>query len=194
MPYILYRYKPLYTLNTLFFKSLIMSKIINARMVARMDKPFVVFMIGMRVNNFWKVHKWLPVAMAMPRMIKELMARPGSGFMGAESWFGRTTIMVQYWESVEKLTSYARDPSKDHYPAWIEFNKNIASNGDVGIWHETYVVQPDQYKTVYNNMPHFGLGKIGDLVSAQKYPQRIKTRPAPTEAPLADSAAPVMPE
>ena len=27
----------------------------------------------------------------------------------------------------------------------------------VGIWHETYVVQPDEYETVYNNMSPHGL-------------------------------------
>ena len=27
----------------------------------------------------------------------------------------------------------------------------------MGIWHETYVVQPGQYEAMYGNMPIFGL-------------------------------------
>ena len=38
------------------------------RLTAEMDGDFVVFLIGMRVNKPWKVHKWLPVARAMPRL------------------------------------------------------------------------------------------------------------------------------
>jgi hypothetical protein len=40
------------------------------------------------------------------------------------------------------------------------------SNGNVGIWHETFRVAAGQYETVYNNMPEFGLGKAGMLVPA----------------------------
>lgn len=53
-----------------------MKKIIPQRMTAQIEGDFVVFIIGMRVNKFWKVHKWLPAAMAMPRMLKELSIAP----------------------------------------------------------------------------------------------------------------------
>jgi hypothetical protein len=141
-----------------------MNPVINSRMTARMEKDFVVFLIGMRINKFWKMNQWFPVAMAMPRMIRELSANPASGFLGAESWFGRTTIMVQYWESFDKLEAYARDKNNQHYPAWLDFNKRIRQTGDVGIWHETYKVSPGNYEVFYHNMPPFGLGKAGELV------------------------------
>jgi Domain of unknown function (DUF4188) len=41
-------------------------------MTARIDGELVVFLIGMRINRLWKCIKWLPVARAMPRMIREL--------------------------------------------------------------------------------------------------------------------------
>ncbi|MFQ5488609.1 MAG: DUF4188 domain-containing protein, partial [Gammaproteobacteria bacterium] len=100
---------------------------------------FVVFLIGMRINRLWKIHKWLPVAMAMPRMIEELYRNPDLGFLCHEQWVGRTTIMIQYWRTFEHLESYARNKSSKHLPAWAEFNRNISNNGDVGIWHETYL-------------------------------------------------------
>jgi hypothetical protein len=142
-----------------------MNPLINHRMTAHMEKDFVVFLIGMRVNKFWKVHQWWPVAMAMPGMVRELSANPASGFLGAESWFGRTSVMVQYWESFEKLEAYAQDKKSAHYPAWLNFNKRIRKTGDVGIWHETYKVSPGQYEVFYHNMPPFGLGKAGALVA-----------------------------
>jgi hypothetical protein len=141
-----------------------MAGIIDARMAAVMEGEFVVFLIGMRINKPWKVHKWLPVFLAMPKMIKELRARPESGFLG---YSGLGKIMVQYWRSFEHLEAYARDHNRLHWPAWVDFNKKIGkSRGDVGIWHETYLIKPGQYEAVYSGMPPYGLGKAGKLVPA----------------------------
>jgi hypothetical protein len=144
-----------------------MNTVINERMTARMDKDFVIFLIGMRINKFWKIHQWLPVAMAMPKMIIELSKNKESGFLGYQQWFGKTTIMVQYWESFEKLEAYSRNRDAQHFPAWVNFNKKIKNSGDVGIWHETYQIKAHQYENVYHNMPPFGLGKVGDLIPAK---------------------------
>jgi hypothetical protein len=145
--------------------------ICRERLCAEMDGEFVVFLIGMRINKLWKVHKWVPVMLAMPRMLRELMATPASGLLSCEMWFGRTTIMVQYWDSKEKLLSYATNKDAEHLPAWKMFNQSIGTNGDVGIWHETYVITPGSYENVYANMPEFGLGKAGVLnpASGKRY-------------------------
>ena len=42
----------------------------------------------------------------------------------------------------------------------------MKSNGDVGIWHETYKVREGEYECIYNNMPKYGLGKVGELIPA----------------------------
>ncbi len=136
-------------------------------MTAETNENFVVFLIGMRINKWWKVNQWLPVASAMTGMVKELYANPEMGLMSHEQWFGRTTIMVQYWKSFEHLENYAKSRSSSHLPAWSRFNKKIASNGDVGIWHETYLSKPNNYECVYNNMPEFGLAKAMTLVPAK---------------------------
>lgn len=138
--------------------------IIRERVTAQMTGDFVVFLIGMRINRPWKIHRWLPVAQAMPKMLRELYTRPDSGLLGHEMWFGRTTIMVQYWRSAEQLMSYATDRDSTHLPAWRAFNRAVGMNGDVGIWHETYVISPDSYESIYVNMSPFGLGKVGTLV------------------------------
>ena len=82
-----------------------MGTVLGKRMAAQMDGEFVVFLIGMRINKPWKVHKWLPVFLAMPKMIKELEARPESGFLG---YNGMGKIIVQYWRSFEHLEAYAQ--------------------------------------------------------------------------------------
>ncbi|HUP09735.1 MAG TPA: DUF4188 domain-containing protein [Caldimonas sp.] len=136
------------------------------RLHAQLEGGFVLFLIGMRVNVLWKVHRWWPVAMAMPRMLRELAQRPELGFLGGHAWGGRTPIVVQYWRSLDQLLAYARERDAAHLPAWREFNRRVGTHGDVGIWHETYVVAPGGYENVYVNMPPFGLGRVGTLAPA----------------------------
>jgi hypothetical protein len=133
-------------------------------------------MIGMRINKPWLVHKWLPVAKAMPRMIEELCRQPEMGFVHAESWFGRTTIMVQYWRSLDQLLAYARAKEAEHLPAWRAFNKAVGTDGSVGIWHETYVASPGSYESIYVNMPPFGLSKAGTVYPATGGKQSAASR------------------
>lgn len=65
----------------------------------------------MRINKPWKPQKWLPVLLAMPKMIKELQAHPESGFLG---YTGLGKIIVQYWRSFEHLEAYARSHDNQH--------------------------------------------------------------------------------
>ncbi len=143
-----------------------MGNIINQRMTAEIKGDFVVFLIGMRINRFWKLHKWIPVARSMPGMLRELSMKPESGFLGFQILGGIPPVIVQYWRSFEQLEAYAKDREGLHYPAWKDFNTRIRSNGDVGIWHETYLVKEGSYECIYHNMPKFGLGKVGELVPA----------------------------
>ena len=142
-----------------------MAQIFDRRMTAELDGEFVVFLIGMRINKPWKVHKWLPVFLAMPRMLKELYADKDSGFLGH---IFTMKVIIQYWRSYDQLEAYARSHDNQHWPAWVDFNQRMKdSRGDVGIWHETYVVKPGGYETVNSGMPAIGLGTVGRLVPAE---------------------------
>ena len=157
-----------------------MGKLIERRVCAEVDGGFVLFLIGMRVNKPWKIWSWLPVATAMPRMLAELAAQPRLGLLHARSHFGFPNVMVvQYWKSFEALEAYAKARDRAHLPAWQAFNKAVGSNGDVGIWHETYVIEPGRYENIYNNMPPHGLGAVGRIVDAvgarQAARQRVKS-------------------
>ena len=160
-----------------------MARMIEKRVCAEVDGGFVVFLIGARINKPWKVWKWWPVATAMPRMLAELARQPELGLLHARNMFSFPDAMViQYWKSFEALEAYAKARDKAHLPAWQAFNKAVGSNGDVGIWHETYIVEPGKYETIYNNMPPFGLGLAGRLVDAvgarQAARQRVKGKVA----------------
>jgi len=136
-----------------------MNEIHKERMVPITQVPFVVFIFGIRLNTIWKVHKWIPVIQAKNRIIKELYTRKDSGFLGHESWNGNPLLTIQYWSSYEQLLFYAREKSAAHFPAWVSFNERYGKDGDIGIWHECYVIKEGCYEAVYKNMPAFGLGR-----------------------------------
>ena len=154
-----------------------MSNVIDQRMTVQIDGNLVVFLIGMRINKFWKFHKWVPAFLAMPRMLKELDQHPEAGCLGHS---GVRRTIVQYWRSFEHLEAYARAKDKQHWPAWVDFNRRVGgSRGDVGIWHETYIVKPGEYEAIYSGMPPHGLGKIGRLVPATGDRDAAKSRLSP---------------
>ncbi len=139
----------------------------NVRMTNAAEGDVVVFLIGMRVNRWWKPWQWLRTALAMPRMLAELAAHPELGMLSSEAWFGRTTLLVSYWKSMDHLLAYAKQRNAEHLPAWRAFNQHVGMNGDVGIWHETYRVPAGSFETVYLNMPAFGLGKASGVREAR---------------------------
>ena len=67
---------------------------------------------------------------------------------------------MQYWRSHGELLTFARSKQATHFPAWVKFNEYVALNGDVGLWHEIYVVQADQMEGLYRNMEPIGLGRF----------------------------------
>jgi Domain of unknown function (DUF4188) len=137
-----------------------MSKVVPGRFSAQIDEPFVVFAIGMQVNNMWAVNKWLPTVQAMGPMLNVLHKYPEKGFLGQESFFRLfpiCTLMMTYWKSFEHLEHFARNTDDPHLEPWRAFNRSIGSDGSVGIWHETYLVPAGQSESIYVNMPVFGL-------------------------------------
>ncbi len=146
-----------------------MPQVFSGRFTAQTNEPFVVFLIGMRANKFWSLSKWMPVALAMPPMLKTLYENPEKGFLGGENFFRIspvTTLLLSYWRSFEDLENFARNPSEPHLEAWKTFNKSVGTDGSVGIWHETYCVDAGKYEAVYANMPKFGLAAATEHVPA----------------------------
>jgi hypothetical protein len=139
--------------------------VVEGRHTAAYDGDVVVFLIGMRINSLRAFKAWLPVAKAMGPMLRELSKDPDSGLLGFRTlptWRGVT--LIQYWESVEKLQSFANDGNRTHRPAWLDYFKQSYKSGAAGIWHETYIVPAGNTETIYGNMPLLGLGKVAGVV------------------------------
>lgn len=140
-----------------------MSTVFKGRYTSRIEGPFVVFLIGFRINRLLAVHKWLPIARAMPPMLQELYANPALGFLGSETCLApRGATVIQYWRSFDHLLAYAHAGDSHHLPAWKAFNQSAGNaDGSVGIWHETYQVAAGQSECIYANMPLYGLARAG---------------------------------
>lgn len=107
-----------------------MAQVFPGRYAAQSNEPFVVFLIGMRVNRLFALQSWIRVARAMPPMIAELQRQPELGLLHAEFFmYWRGVGVIQYWRSFEQLHAYAHARDAKHLPAWAEFNKRIGGNG-----------------------------------------------------------------
>ena len=137
-----------------------MAKIYTGRYHVERDEPFIVFLIGMRINRLWAIHKWWSPLMATLRNLRSVDSRtPPEGYLGGEvylSWPGLN--MVQYWESFEHLENYSKDPNLPHLKAWQHLAKQSKTDHTFGYWHETYQVNPGEFECIYGNMPRIGLG------------------------------------
>ncbi|KRD13630.1 MULTISPECIES: DUF4188 domain-containing protein [unclassified Streptomyces] len=148
----------------------------------------VVLLIGMRVNRFWAVHQWVPVMLAMFRMLAELKKDPGRGLLSRVMLTAspRTYYVVQYWESKEKLYAYASAPDAFHHRVWARLNRMEREGkvrGRVGIWHETYVVPEGSYEAVYGDMPAFGLAAAHGQIPLERRGRYAKDRFSYRSAP-----------
>ena len=119
-----------------------MAVIESGRMTHDHDGELVVFLIGMRINRWWRPDLWLPVFNAMPPMLAELSKDPESGMLGYRLTLGEGgPLLIMYWDSHELLYAYASRPDAEHRPAWTRFNQRARkAPGAVGIWHETFQV------------------------------------------------------
>jgi hypothetical protein len=153
-----------------------MTDVIPARMTHDYDGDLVVFLIGMRINKPWRPDLWLPVFFAMPAMLVELSKDKDSGLLGYRLTFGAGgPLLVQYWNSHEKLCAYASDLNAAHRAAWTAFNRRVRkAPGAVVIWHETYVVE--RAESIYSGMPVSGLAAATSSVPVARRGERAAQR------------------
>lgn len=153
-----------------------MPQVIPGRTTHRHSGELVVFLIGMRINRPWRPDHWLPPFLAMPKMLAELSRDKDSGLLGHRLTFGAGgPLLVQYWDSHEKLYAYAASADATHRPAWTAFNRRARkAPGSVGIWHETFVV--DRAESVYAGMPPAGLALATESVPIGRRTDRAEQR------------------
>jgi len=150
---------------------------LSGRYTAQNDEPFVVFLIGFRVNRWLALRKWMRVGRHAP-MIAELRRNP-RWLLHAQysSIGGRGGHSI--WRSFEQLHAYAHARDAAHLPAWAEFNRRIAATGG-SIWmRRTRFTWP--VREHLRNMPRFGLGSAcrmsGDRMHGQCPRAHGQTKP-----------------
>ncbi|MEL7223788.1 MAG: DUF4188 domain-containing protein [Cyanobacteria bacterium P01_D01_bin.36] len=151
------------------------------RYTANVSEPCVVFLIGMRVNRFWAIKKWFSVASAMGPMMTTLSEHPEKGLLGSRMFFRAwplETCMVSYWRSFEDLTRFARSQNEPHWQSWQQFISTVGNDGSVGIWHETYKIEPANCECIYGNMPAYGLAAATAHIPISKKTRNATNRMA----------------
>lgn len=153
-----------------------MPQVNSGRTTHRHSGELVVFLIGMRFNRPWRPDLWLPVFLAMPKMLAELSRDRSSGLLGYRLTFGAGgPLLVQYWSSHELLYAYASAQDAEHRPAWTAFNQRARKvPGAVGIWHETFVVE--RAESIYAGMPPSGLALATESVPVERRSDRAIQR------------------
>ena len=112
----------------------------------------VVIYLGMRVNEPRGVRTLMSFG---PKIRKSVEAQPGGLLLHENllfSLFPPHAGMRQYWRDFDSLERWAR--SLPHQQWWQQF---LRDRGGTGFWHETYLIKPGKYETIYSNMPLFGL-------------------------------------
>jgi hypothetical protein len=140
----------------------------TGRYTADYPDDFVVFLIGMRINKLRRLSEWWPVFRGSLAMQKETLALPGSPMLASRALveYGdpRSFVMIQYWRSFEELESWANAADLRHRPAQKKYFQKTGSNGNVGVWHETFRVTAGEFEAIYVNLHRFGLAAAGEHV------------------------------
>ncbi|MBF2014269.1 MAG: DUF4188 domain-containing protein [Rivularia sp. T60_A2020_040] len=109
--------------------------------------------------------------LAGERVVGNLLIVRAYNFFGGESflyWLG--VGLIQYWRTFEDLEH------EPHLKAWQRFNRVVGADGSVGIWHETYLINPVNYEAIYGNMPIFGLAAATKHISVTERKESARRR------------------
>ena len=135
-----------------------MAKVHPGRYTARVDRPLVVFAIGMRLNRPSAIHRWLRPMMNTVRMWRHVQRRRPARYLGGYLFVYWCGIgMIQYWEDIDHLVAFSHDDTQPHLAAWRQLAALTRVDHTFGYWHETYRVTPGTSEAIYGSMPIFGL-------------------------------------
>ncbi len=159
------------------------NKILHGRMTAQIStqiqEPFIVLILGIRVNRFLLFWKWIPTVIASIPMLFTLVSHKAGGFLGGQAtYFWPGIGLIQYWRSFDDLERFARHKDYPHLPAWKRYNKVIGANGSVGLWHEVFLVKPGCHEVMYQNMPSFGLVAATRPIAVEQSRETLRFYPA----------------
>ena len=129
-----------------------MRQVVDGRYTARMDGPFAVYIIGMRVNKPRGLRTLLRFG---PKISKSVADQPDGLLLHENMIFSVVPPhggMRQYWQDFESLERWAR--SLPHKEWWASF---VRDTGGTGFWHEVYFMRGGM-EAVYLDIAEHPLG------------------------------------
>ena len=116
-----------------------MAKVNNQRMTVEIEGDFVVFLIGMRINKPWKIHKWLPVFAGDAADAARSWRKAGVGVSRLSAVSRRDRAVLAVVRAPRSATRAIATRCTGRR-GWRSTRSVRRGAGDVGIWHETYRV------------------------------------------------------
>lgn len=130
------------------------------RWVADPPSGTTLVLFGLRVNRWGRPWSWLPLVRALRDMLAEAERQPDeSGLLWASRWRDRRTFTVlSYWRDFDTAMAWAQDARFRHVRVWRAYNRGrVGDDGDVGLWHEVIVVDPERLHTLYRDIDPRGI-------------------------------------
>jgi hypothetical protein len=127
---------------------------------APLEAPVCLFMVGMQCRSwrsFWKIPL---IARRMKQMQKELKNDRESGLIWGENFTSQrpfTTLYLSYWKSSDHINRFVTDKKFSHLSSVKEYFQRFRDDPDIGVWHETYEVDPQKTENLYFGMAPFGV-------------------------------------
>lgn len=168
------------------------------RHAADLEGDFVLFIIGLRLNQPWQLRRFAQVNWWTYTTVKQARARADLGLMHVNHGYlkGVGPFVLQFWRSWEQLEAYSHDKELLHVPSWAKYNREVRPGASVGVWHETYLVSDGAAEGVYVNMPQMMMGLAGGVRPVGSHntsaASRMKIPGRPTQGQ--DVPAPVAPQ
>jgi len=118
--------------------------------------------LGIQIRSVRALLPAWRLARAIDRSAAEAI-RSAAGLLHSErfslSWthFG----VWQYWQSFEELEAWSHRPP--HSEWWRQVLERMRTRGDLGVYHETFLVPRDRLESIYLDCAPVGLATFGTL-------------------------------
>jgi hypothetical protein len=116
--------------------------------------------LGIQVRGLRALFYAIRLARAIDRSAAEAIAS-GAGLLHSERYsIGRNHFgVLQYWRRFEDLEAWSHRPP--HSEWWRKALERMRTRGDLGIYHETFLVPRDRIETIYLDCAPAGLAVFG---------------------------------
>ena len=148
---------------------------------APITEPLCLFLVGVQCRSwtsFWKVPF---IRSRMIKMQQELSEDSDSGFLWGMNFSASgpfTTLFLSYWKSSDHIHKFVSDSKFSHIGSTREYYKKFSKDSNIGIWHETYEIEPGKAENLYYGMDSFGaagfLKTIQVDLSKKQFVQRLR--------------------